>query len=135
MRTALIFLACIVVANIISMFFFGYKHEIAQFMIGYMVVYGAIVFASYNKWAGREIPKSIFYLLAGAGLSFCFYPLLSFYSLNPDGYTWKQVIGFEREYNFFSSQKWYGEWYGLVIFSLIVMLISWCAQQVFDSDN
>ncbi|MEI1694887.1 hypothetical protein [Acinetobacter baumannii] len=116
---------------------FGFDLKTAFYTLFLLVMWSLGCYFSYRFYNDLEYPKIWFYLVFGILLSFCFYPLLDFYSLKPVSYDWLDWLGFrERSVsNEENEQRWYGKNYGkfgiTVIFSLIAIII----QQLFDNDD
>lgn len=115
---------------------FGFDLKTAFYTLFLLVIWSLGCYFLYNFYNDLEYPKFWFYLIFGILLSFCFYPLLDFYSYKTTTYGWLDWAGLtEREFHFDQQQRWYGHWYGLLGVTFIFTLISISIQQLFDSDN
>ena len=130
----------ITMAAVVILYFsikFGFDLKTAITTLVYLAIWSAITYVTYKFYDDAGYPKIWFYSVFGILLSFCFYPLLDFYSLKPVSYDWLDWLGFrERSVsNEENEQRWYGRNYGkfgiTVIFSLIAIII----QQLFDNDD
>ncbi|HAV5499804.1 hypothetical protein R4609_00695 [Acinetobacter baumannii] len=134
------FLWLIAFAAVIIFYFsikFGFDLKTAKSTLFYLIIWSAFTYVIYRFYDDAGYPKIWFYLIFGILLSFCFYPLLEFYSLKPISYDWLDWLGFRERTvsNEENQQRWYGRNYGkfgvTVIFSLIAIII----QQLFDNDD
>lgn len=116
---------------------FGFDLKTAFYTLFLLVMWSLSCYFLYKFYNDLEYPKFWFYLIFGILLSFCFYPLLDFYSFKPVSYDWLDWLGFrERSVsNEENEQRWFGRNYGkfgiTVIFSLVAIII----QQLFDNDD
>lgn len=115
---------------------FGFDLKTAIYTLFLLVMWSLGCYFLYKFYNDLEYPKFWFYLVFGILLSFCFYPLLDFYSYKTTTYGWLDWAGLaEREFHFDQEQKWFGCWYGLFGVTFLFTLISISIQQLFDSDN
>ncbi|MDV7579291.1 hypothetical protein R4795_03515 [Acinetobacter baumannii] len=115
---------------------FGFDLKTAIYTLFLLVMWSLGCYFLYKFYNDLEYPKFWFYLVFGILLSFCFYPLLDFYSYKTTTYGWLDWAGLaEREFHFDQEQKWFGRWYGLFGVTFLFTLISISIQQLFDSDN
>ncbi|MDC5321067.1 hypothetical protein OHW49_17600, partial [Acinetobacter baumannii] len=116
---------------------FGFDLKTAKSTLFYLIIWSAFTYVIYRFYDDAGYPQIWFYLIFGILLSFCFSPLLEFYSLKPLSYDWLDWLGFSERTvsNEENQQRWYGRNYGkfgvTVIFSLIAIII----QQLFDNDD
>ncbi|WPP68948.1 hypothetical protein SOI81_11215 [Acinetobacter pittii] len=115
---------------------FGFDLKTAFHTLLLLVIWSVGCYFSYRFYDDFGYPKFWFYLIFGILLSFCFYPLLEFYSYKTETYGWLDWAGLTtREFRFDQEQRWFGRWYGLLGVTTIFTLISIAIQQFFDSDN
>ncbi|HFK9537534.1 TPA: hypothetical protein ACG0TZ_003365 [Acinetobacter baumannii] len=115
---------------------FGFDLKTAFHTLLLLVIWSIGCYFSYRFYDDFGYPKFWFYLTFGILLSFCFYPLLEFYSYKTETYGWLDWAGLTtREFRFDQEQRWFGRWYGLLAVTTIFTLISIAIQQFFDSDN
>lgn len=115
---------------------FGFDLKTAFYTLILLVIWSVGCYFSYRFYDDFGYPKFWFYLIFGILLSFCFYPLLDFYSYKTETYSWIDWAGLTtREFRFDQEQRWFGRWYGLLGVTTIFTLISIAIQQFFDSDN
>ncbi|EPF81519.1 hypothetical protein GCM10025882_31510 [Acinetobacter gyllenbergii] len=116
---------------------FGFDLKTALFTFVSLIIFAAGAYFLYPSFAGAVFPKPLFYIVAGVLFSFCFYPILEFYSLKPDGYDWLDWAGInDKHFRLgFVEQAWYGKWYGKLGFSVLCALIALIVQQLFDNDD
>ncbi|MGP4771846.1 hypothetical protein ACS125_15075 [Acinetobacter sp. PFS20] len=116
---------------------FGFDLKTAFYTLFLLVMWTLCCYFLYKFYDDMGYPKIWFYLFFGILLSFCFYPILGFYSLKPISYDWLDWLGIrERSVsNEENEQRWYGKNYGkfgiTIIFSLVAIII----QQLFDNDD
>ncbi|MGE8560909.1 MAG: hypothetical protein ACN6NJ_08175 [Acinetobacter sp.] len=129
----------ITVAAVIILYFsikFGFDLKTAISTLFYLIIWSAFTYVIYRFYDDAGYPKIWFYIVFGILLSFCFYPLLQFYSFKPVSYDLLDWLGFrERRVSNENEQRWFGRNYGkfgiTVIFSFIAIII----QQLFDNDD
>lgn len=137
MRVFLVAALVLAAILIVSSINFGFDLKTAIYTFLYLCAFSLVTYFSYQHYAGILIPKIWFYLIAGIFFSFCFYPLLEFYSLKTTSYSILDWFGV-NEGSFrlgFVEQKWYGKWYGKLIFTLFCSLIAIIIQQIFDNQE
>lgn len=116
---------------------FGFDLQTAFYTFLYLIVFCIVTYFAYDNLAGVTVPKIWFYVVAGIFFSFCFYPLLEFYSMKPSSYGWLDWAGMSDK-NFrlgFVEKMWYGKWYGKLIFTLFCTIVAVLIQQIFDNKD
>lgn len=116
---------------------FGFDLKTAFHTLLLLVIWSVGCYFSYRFYVDFGYPKFWFYLIFGILLSFCFYPILEFYSLKPISYDWLDWLGFRERTvsNEENQQRWYGRNYGKFGVTVIFSLISIIIQQLFDNDD
>jgi len=115
---------------------FGFDLKTAFYTLFLLVVWSVCCYFLYKFYDDMGYPKIWFYLFFGILLSFCFYPLLEFYSLKPEGYDVLDWAGL-REKNYrlgFQQQLWFGIWYGKLAITALFAAIAVVIQLLFDTD-
>lgn len=131
-------LLLIVAAAIIFYFSikFGFDLKTAIYTLFFIIIWTVCVYFLYRIYQDTGYAKIWFYLTFGIFLSFCFYPLLEFYSLKTEGYDVLDWAGL-REKSFrlgLQQQLWFGVWYGKLAVTAIFAAIAVAIQQLFDTD-
>ncbi|MEA1228747.1 hypothetical protein ODQ17_05170 [Acinetobacter sp. IRS14] len=135
-----IFSYLLIIAAAIIFYFsikFGFDLKTAIYTLFLLVMWSLCCYFLYKFYDDMGYQKIWFYLIFGILLSFCFYPLLDFYSVKPVSYDWLDWLGFRerRVSNEVNEQRWFGRNYGkfgiTVIFSLVAIII----QLLFDNDD
>lgn len=115
---------------------FGFDLKTAIYTLIFIIIWTVSVYFSYRIYEDVGYSKIWFYLTFGILLSFCFYPLLEFYSLKTEGYDVLDWAGL-RDKNFrlgLQEQLWFGTWYGKLAVTATFAAIAVAIQQLFDTD-
>lgn len=134
MRLFIIFLIILMVAILGFSLKFGLDFDIARNVFFYLGACTAGLFFLYKTLIDDVIPRFYFYAFGGFILSFGFYPILDFYSVFHDGYSFMQQIGFEQKNNpIFAEKRWFGKIYGKALFTFFCTFIGVLIYYFFDN--
>jgi len=115
---------------------FGFDLKTAIYTLIYIIIWTISAYFLYRFYVDTDYSKIWFYLIVGIFLSFCFYPLLEFYSLKTEDYDILDWVGL-REKNYrlgLQQQLWFGIWYGKLAITALFAAIAVVIQQLFDTD-
>lgn len=115
---------------------FGFDLKTAIYTLFLLIVWSSSTYFIYRIYSDAGYSKLWFYLIFSVFLSFCFYPLLEFYSLKTEGYDILDWAGL-RENSFrldLQQQLWFGVWYGKLAITALFAAIAVVIQQLFDTD-
>lgn len=126
-------------AAVIILYFsikFGFDLKTARSTLFLLIGWSTFAYVLYRFYDDAGYPKIWFYFVFGILLSFCFYPLLDFYSFKPVSFDWLDWLGFrERSVSNENEQKWFGRSYGKFGITVIFLLVAIIIQQLFDNDD